>query len=80
MYREKAFLTVKNAYEEANVPEDLGATLRDALELYAQDKSDGGFMANATEDQLRLITFQKKMSQKHGSKFQGLSVSDTLFL
>merc|ERR1719201_1336139 len=79
MYRDKAFLTVKNAYEEARTPEELAANLREALELYAQDKGDGGFMANATEDQLRLITFQKKMSQKHGSKFQGLSVSDTLF-
>ena len=80
MYRDKAFLTVKNTYEEARTPEELAANLREALELYAQDKGDGGFMANATEDQLRLITFQKKMSQKHGSKFQGLSVSDTLFL
>lgn len=79
LHRSKAYLAVKAAYDSETTA-DLTASLREALELYSQDKSDGGFMAAATEDQLRLITFQQKMASKHNVTLTGMSVSDTLFL
>lgn len=78
MFGEKAYLQVKQAYQSGSYA-DFTATLKVAMELYAQDKSDGGFMARATEDQLKLMGFQSKMTAKHGQSFLNLPMGETLF-
>ena len=78
MSAEKAYLTVRNAYSNSLNASELAATLKEAMDLFAQDKSDGGFMAKTTEGQLKLMAFQSKMTAKHGSSFLNLPVGDTL--
>ncbi|KAK7877787.1 hypothetical protein WMY93_031547 [Mugilogobius chulae] len=66
---------VSSAFKEQRL-EARVAALQNAVDEFNKAKND--FNAKATEDEMKLLRFQKKLDEEKGAGLQGLSLQDTM--
>ncbi|XP_061572203.1 vacuolar protein sorting-associated protein 16 homolog isoform X2 [Cololabis saira] len=74
-HQELANYYVSASYREQRLESRL-ATLQSSVDEYNKAKND--FNAKATEDEMRLLRFQRKMDDEKGAGLLGLSLQDTM--